>query len=324
MLAAINPYKGVGVIEFFTTLFSRLGALCFGGAAPVSDELQVMALVFLSVSASLIGSMLVFKKMAMMANALCHTILLGIALALLTLRFFTGQVSFSQSLSSLPVILLGALVAALATSFFTELLTHKFKVQEDASIGLIFSTFFAAGIVLVTVYFKNAHIGAEAVMGSIDALCISDVKMIGYLAILNAVIFLAFFRSFLLAAFDPSYAGAVGLRVSFVNHFLMCITAATSIAAFKAVGVLLVLSFFVAPTIIARFFSDRFHKIIIISFVFAAVISLLSVATTRAVLSYYGAALSTAGVAVTLFFVCYLTLALFSKAKDRKIKIRPL
>ena len=68
------------------------------------------------------------------------------------------------------------------------------KVQEDASIGLVFTSLFALGVVLVTLYTKNLHIGTEAIMGNIDALDIDDLSLVGSVALLNLVTFFFFFR----------------------------------------------------------------------------------------------------------------------------------
>src|SRR4029077_18141377 len=103
----------------------------------------------------------------MLANSLSHTILLGIVIA-----FLIGSSSegFHEGRLNLTLLFAAALGSGLLTAVVTEILTKSVKLQEDASLGLVFTTFFALGIVLVNLLARNVHIGAEVVMGNVDAL----------------------------------------------------------------------------------------------------------------------------------------------------------
>ncbi|MCX6987099.1 MAG: metal ABC transporter permease [Chlamydiae bacterium] len=313
-----NPYRDCDFFSFFSVLFIRgLGLLSgqIGIENLASDEIQILVLIGLCLSSAFIGVFLVLKQMTMMANALCHTILLGIVLAFLLLHPFISSHDVAVSFIPLKVLLLASFISALLTTIFTQLLIQVTKVQEDASIGLVFTFLFAIAVVLVTLYTKNMHIGTEAIMGNIDALDVDDVYVVSLVALLNCVVFSIGFKGFTTVTFDPLFAKSVGLSTAFFNYFMMFLTAATCIAAFRAVGVLLVLTFFVGPPLMARFFTNQMKKLVLLSFLIPSVASIASVALSRHILFVYHTPVSTAGLVVCVFTLIYLALILFFPKK---------
>lgn len=152
-------------------------------------------------------------------------------------------------------------------------------------------------------------------MGNIDALDIDDVYVVSLVALLNCVVFSIGFKGFTTVTFDPLFAKSVGLSTTFFNYFMMFLTAATCIAAFRAVGVLLVLTFFVGPPLMARFFTNQMKKLVLLSFLIPSVASIASVALSRHILFVYHTPVSTAGLVVCVFTLIYLALILFFPKK---------
>ena len=318
MILAANPYRDSDIFQFFGVMLNRLWQLVQGNLSLTdlaSDEIQMLVLVGLCFSSALIGAFLVLKKMTMMANALCHTILLGIVIAFILLKPFSLEWGLVSSFLSLKVLIIASLLSGLLTTVLTQILVQVAKVQEDASIGLVFTSLFALGVVLVTLYTKNLHIGTEAIMGNIDALDIDDLSLVGSVALLNLVVFFFFFRGFTTATFDPLFASSIGLPVSWLNYFIMVLTAGTCIAAFRAVGVLLVLTFFVGPPLMARVLTDKLKPLLLLSFVLPAICSIFSVALSRHILVVYQTPISTSGLVVCVFAVMYFLLLLFAPKK---------
>lgn len=315
---AANPYRDSDFFSFFGVMITRFmqalqGRLSFQDLA--SDEIQMLVLIGLCFSSALVGTFLVLKKMTMMANALCHTILLGIVIAFLLLKPFFLDEGLVSSFLSLKVLIVASFLSGLLTTILTQLFIQFARVQEDASIGLVFTSLFALGVVLVTLFTRNVHIGTEAIMGNIDALDKNDLFLVGAVAMMNLVAFLFFFRGFTTATFDPLFAGSIGLPISFLNYFIMVLTAATCIAAFRAVGVLLVLTFFVAPPLMARLLTDRLKTMVLLSFLLPALGSIFSVALSRHILVVYHTPVSTSGLVVCVFAVMYLILLLVAPNK---------
>ncbi len=317
-LALQNPYRESDFFQFFFIFFQRMMELLQGKIGMhqlMSDEIQIFVLWGLCISSALIGSFLVLKKMSMMANALCHTILLGIVIAFIILKPILSQETFSSSFLSLKVMSLASLLSGLLTTVLTQFLVKYLKVQEDASIGLVFTTLFALGIVLVTLFSKSAHLGTEAIMGNIDALDKDDLQLVGVVAAFNLLFFIIFFRGIATSTFDHQFSLSIGFPVSFLNYLVMVLTAATCIASFRAVGVLLVLTFFVGPPLMARLLTNHLKTMILLSFLLPAGLSLASVALSRHILVFYKTPLSTAGLCVCVFSFVYFLLILFAPKK---------
>src|SRR3989338_2937436 len=286
----MNPYWGKDFFEFFSLLFLRLvramkGDLAFCDLA--SDEVQLLVLAGVGISTSLIGNLLILKRMTMLANALSHTILLGLVSAYLFLFPLMGASEEGIGMD-LNLLMAAAFFTSLFTVLSTEFLKRVAKVQEDASIGLVFTTLFALGITAVTLFARNLHLEADAVMGNVDALHLNDLKLVGFVALLNAV----------------------GL--------LLFQTVLTLVGAFRAVGVFLVLALLVFPPLAARRLTHNLGRLFFLSPLLGAAASVLAVALSRHLLSVYHLALSTAGLLVFILGCLYLLLLLPSLTFRKK------
>lgn len=301
----MNPYSGNNFFEFFITLFKRLLAF----EPIVSDELQMLVLICVAISGALVGTFLVLRKMAMLANSLSHTILLGIVLAYLMTR--SGVEGYLPL--NLTAMLIAAVLTGLVTTFLTQFLSSTVRLQEDAANGLVFTTLFALGIVIVTLYTRNAHIGVEVVVGNADALNLKDLALVAIILKVNLFIFAVLYRGYHITTFDPGYARSVGLSCGFFNYLLMVQTSATAVAGFRAVGVLMVLALIVGPALAARHLTNRLLTMLILASCIGSLAALLGVATARHFLSVYGIPLSTAGVTVCWIVILYALSALKTK-----------
>lgn len=308
----MNPYWGNTFFGFFATFITRI----FQGNFFASDEIQIAVLSFVAISCGLIGPFLVLKRMAMFANSLSHTILLGIALAYLFASSFWGGGFFDLS-----TLLIGAFIAALITAFFTEGLVRFFRLQEDASVGLVFTALFALGITVVTLFTRDIHISTEAVMGNVDLLQMGDLKISSLLAVLNFIAIFLFYRQFQLASFDRSLAQTLGCRCGVFHFLLLFLAAATCVGAFRAVGVLLVLAFLVGPYLTVRLFCHRLPWLLFWSSAVGVFASIIGVALARHLLSVYGLALSTGGLVVTCIGFFYVVAVFFKWAICAKLSI---
>lgn len=305
----MNPYTELNFFSFFLVFFSRLSKGFPGGLA--FDEVQLFILIGVAFSGGLVGTFLVLRKMTMLANALSHTILLGIVSAFLI---------FSRSYGPLdiPVLMLSALVTGLFTTFFTTFLTDFLNLQEDASIGLAFTLFFALGILLITLYTRNAHMGTELVMGNTDALQIQDLKFVYAVLGLNVLLFLCFYRAFMVTTFDSYLSFCIGFSPLLFNYLLMVQTSLTAIVTFRAVGVLMLLAFLTAPILIARTWTHSLFKLLFFSGAVGACAAMLGIALSRHILTFYGIGISTGGLIVCLLALFYM-LSLTFRSLNYKI-----
>jgi manganese/zinc/iron transport system permease protein len=322
-LAAVNPYWGKEFGSFFLLFFQRLVEMITGKISLeelASDEVQIFVLGLVGCASALIGSFLVLRKMVMLANSLSHTILLGIVIAYIILIPVASSALIETQGISLQALLIASLLTALLTTLLTQGLTHLMKLQEDASIGLVFTTLFALGVVLVTIFTRNTHIGAEAVMGNADALHIHDLKLIFIIALSDLLLIILLFKEFQLTTFDPGLARSLKVSPTLFSYLLMVMTSATVIGAFRAVGVLLVLAYLVGPVLTARLLTNHLKTMIALSVLIGFVCSLCAVALARHFLSVYHVPLSTSGLVVTLIGFVYLLAVLFAPQKGLVVR----
>ena len=308
-----NPYFDNNFFEFFGTLASRIFAFISGAHLQLAaDELQILVLALIAISASVVGTFLVLRKMTMLTNALSHTILTGVVFAYLFYdlmksgqRFDGADLHFSTLLPDEKLLLGAALFMAFLTTFLTQFLVTKMKLKEDASCGLVFTFLFAVGVIVVTLLSRNAHVGAELLMGNADVLHSDDLAFQFKVTLVNLALIFVLYRAYFVTTFDPIFSHVLGISSLFFGYLLMGQAAITSIAAFRAVGVLLVLAFFVGPPLIVRLWTCRLKPLLMLSFCVGTFVALLGVALSRHLLSYYALPVSTSALIVSLIALIY-------------------
>ncbi len=303
----MNPYSHLNFFQVIS-LFCKRSFLFLTGQLSLSniasDELQIYTLILISAACVLVGTFLVLRRMAMLANSLSHTILFGLVIAFLLFKPQGLNIDFK-------ILIIAALLSGICTALFTGLLTSRFKLQEDASIGLIFTTFFALGILLITLFTRNVHIGVEVITGNVDALHRDDLILSSRIFLLNFGIIALCYRPLKILAFDSTYAATIGIPCTFFHYLLMLLISCTAIAAFRAVGVLLVLALLTGPVLFARLFTHRLFTLMCLGLLISTILSIVSVALSRHLLSYYQMPVATSGLMVTLLALSYSIAALF-------------
>jgi manganese/zinc/iron transport system permease protein len=229
--------------------------------------------VLAATSCGLLGTFLVLRKMSMLGDALSHAVLPGIAIAF----FFTGHRSI------LPMFV-GAAVFGLITTLLVESLNRRWKVQEDASIGIVFTALFALGVVLISAYAGQVDLDQECVLyGEIaftqwDILLIGGQEMgprpvwiLGSVCLLNLLLVVLFYKELVISSFDPALAVSVGINATLVHYLLMGAVSLTTVAAFESVGAILVVALLIVPGATAYLWSDRLPIILALSVLFGVI-----------------------------------------------------
>ena len=286
----MDPYFDSTFLHWFAVLFSRLTS---ARAELFPDEIQLLVMVPFAISASFLGVLLVLKRLTMMTNALSHTMLLGIVLALM----LASDASWAIIVSSVLV--------GLLTAGATQQLTKVRFIREDASNGMVFTAIFALAVTILSVWSRNAHIGPELLMGNPDALQADDIPIVwwaSFLALFGGVMFL---RGFSVAIFDPQFAYMASAHPSLFIHLLLALVAVTSISAFRAVGFVMTLSFFVLPALVAQLWTTSLRGRLLCACGVGAITVLFSVALGRHMLTVYALPVSTGALAATLLALLY-------------------
>ncbi len=301
-IPAMDPYFDATFFGWFSILASRIFSL--HRTEIFADEIQLIVMGLFALSASFLGVLLVLKRLTMMANALSHTMLLGIVVALMMTVSFQGQAIEFLTPPNLAIIVSSVLIGLL-TGFLTEQLARVRTLKEDACNGMVFSALFALGVTLLSVWSRNAHAGVELLMGDPDALQTGDIPIVFYGACLTLAIGCLFLRGFSVAIFDTSFAQMSGFRPSFLHHLLLAQVALTSISAFRAVGFVMTLAFFVIPPLIARLWTKSLRPLLVTSMAVGVGTVVLAVALGRHLLSAYYLPVSTGALAAVLLGILY-------------------
>ena len=203
-----------------------------------------------------LGSFTINRNMGFMADAMAHA----------TLPIIAIGVFFGLSISVLGV------PAAILIALLLGFIIKNTEVGEDTAIGIIFSSFFALGFILISVF--NVSINLEDLLfGQILAVSTFDVFVVLGLFIIVMSIFLIFFKQLLFYSFDPIGAKVRGLNVSFLNYLFLIILSLAIIGSLQTVGIILVLSMLIIPSAAAKLITKTFVNSIIISIVFGLVAS---------------------------------------------------
>ena len=231
-----------------------------------------------SMACSTVGIFLVLRRLSLVGDALSHSVLPGYAAA--ALLFATLD----------PFVMLGgALVAGVLTTWVTHLIRTYTRVPEDAALGVTFTSFFALGIAIIALSGQGFAIDPHIVLyGDLAVALIRTVDLFGsgwrvpeivlhLLALLatNLVVVGLAWRRLKATAFDESFARVIGLRTGLWHALLMTLTAATIVLSFRAVGAILVVALIVVPAAAAYLLTDRLGRMLVISFGLGFVASVL-------------------------------------------------
>ncbi len=226
-------------------------------------EIQLIASA-VAVSCALPGCFLILRRMAMMSDAISHSILVGIAVGFFLIRDLAS-----------PLLVLSAALTGVLTVSLVELLTRTKRVREDAAIGLIFPALFSIGVILISRYAGDVHLDVDAVLlGELAFAPFNRLVVLGVdigpkglylmagILLLNLCFILTFYKELKLSTFDAGLAGALGFSPVAIHYGLMTIVSITAVGAFDAVGSVLVVALMIAPPATAYLITDRLSSLL--------------------------------------------------------------
>lgn len=240
-------------------------------------QLEILLIAVVTAAAcALPGVFLILRRMAMMSDAISHTILLGIVVA-----FF-----ITHDLNS-PLLLIGAALTGVMTVFLVEAVQKTRLVSEDSSIGLIFPLLFSIGVLLISRYAGNVHLDTDAVLlgelafAPFDRLMVNGADIgpkslysMGVILLLNLCYTGLVYKELKIVTFDPLLAAVLGFSPAVIHYSLMTLVSITAVGAFHAVGTILVVALMIGPPAAAYFITERLHHLILVSILFGAVSAL--------------------------------------------------
>jgi manganese/zinc/iron transport system permease protein len=246
----------------------------------------------------MIGNYLILRRMALVGDAISHSVLPGLAIAFL----------LSHSLNTLPMFI-GALGAGIVTTVLIELIHKKSRVKQDSAIGITFSTLFAIGVILISFGQMEAiHLDAECVLYGEIALVPLDLpvqtqlgpgalSVVEKIPLLNSEMFLngnvltiappsvirmavvtgitlllilVFYKELLVTSFDSGLSSSLGINSTVVHYTLMGMLSVIIVSAFEAVGAILVIAMLILPGATASLLAHRLPPMFGITVIHAA------------------------------------------------------
>jgi len=233
-------------------------------------------------SCALPGVFLVLRRQSMLGDALSHTALPGIVAAFLFAHWMraSGWLDADGDGSFHALLVAGAVAAGVLTAFLTETVQKIGRVESSAALGVIYTSLFAFGLLLIRMFADDVHLDADCVLfGTVETVVFntmgeSDIPLAavlnGCVLTVNLGLLLLCYKELQLTTFDPALAETSGIRSSVVHYVLMAVTSVTLVAAFESVGSILVITVLVAPTATAFLLTERMWSLILVSLAVAA------------------------------------------------------
>lgn len=205
-----------------------------------------------------LSAFVTLKGWSLMGDALSHAVLPGVALA-----YILG----------LPFAL-GSFVAGLLSAAAMSAIKAKSKLREDAVLGIVFTTFFALGLLLISLYPSRVDL-KSIVLGNVLSIADGEIVQICAFSAVVLIVLALKWRDLLLFCFDPSQARVQGMRVWLWHALLLTLLSAMAVAALMTVGALLVVAMLITPGATAYLLTDRFTRMMGIAAAFGALSSAL-------------------------------------------------
>lgn len=232
-------------------------------------EIQLIAAV-VAMACAIPGVFLVLRKMALISDAISHSILPGIVIG-----FF-----ITQDLNS-PLLILLAAFTGVITVVLVEYIQKTGLVKEDTAIGLVFPMLFSIGVILIAKNASDVHLDIDAVLlgelafAPFDRVEIGGTDIgpkslwvMGSILITIIVLLFLFFKELKVSTFDAGLAASMGISPVFMHYGLMSVSSITIVGAFDAVGAILVIALMIAPAAAAYLLTTDLKKMIGLSLFF--------------------------------------------------------
>ncbi|QTD41354.1 metal ABC transporter permease [Sporosarcina sp. Te-1] len=209
--------------------------------------------IMVGIICGVIGSFIILRGMALMGDAISHAILPGVAISyMLGINYFYG-----------------AVLTGVLTAFGIGAITQNSRIKSDSSIGLVFSAFFALGIILIN-RAKSATDLTQILFGNVLAVRTSDMWLTLAIGGLVLLIVIIFYKELLVSSFDETMAAAYGLRTRLIHYTIMFLLTLVTVASLQTVGVILVVSLLITPASTAYLLTNRLSVMVILSAIFGA------------------------------------------------------
>ncbi len=214
--------------------------------------------IMVGIICGVIGSFIVLRGMALMGDAISHAVLPGVAISyMLGISYFYG-----------------AVVTGVLTAFGIGAITQNSRIKNDSSIGLVFSAFFALGVILIAKAGSATDL-TQILFGNVLSVRTSDMWLTLVIGAIVIFVVALFFKELLISSFDETMAAAYGLNTRFIHYAIMFLLTLVTVASLQTVGVILVVSMLITPASTAYLLTDRLSVMVVLAAFFGALSSVI-------------------------------------------------
>jgi manganese/zinc/iron transport system permease protein len=239
----------------------------------VFDIWIILTASIIALNSSLIGSFLVLRKLSLIGDALSHAVLPGIVIAFL----LSGEINGFWAL-------IGASIFGMLAVILIDWMNRVGEFSNDSAIGIVYTTLFAIGIILITSKAKNSDIDVDCVLfGDINTIPLLH-KIFGIpypifnlaiiTIIINAIV-LCGLKGFKITSFDKKHAESLGISVTFWSYLLLGLASVSTVFSFESVGAIMVIGLLVIPASVANIMTRKLKHFLIISSIFGVLSSII-------------------------------------------------
>ncbi|MFK8113866.1 MAG: metal ABC transporter permease, partial [Rubripirellula sp.] len=213
------------------------------------DTWIILTAALVSAACAIPGCFLFLRKQSMIADALTHSALPGVVGAFVLAGYFEswGWIDHDGGWAVRQLLMFaGAMAAGLLTAFLTEWVSRTGWIQVDAALGVVFTTLFAIGLIMLRMFADKSDVDLDCVLyGQLETVGLAakvpgEAITCGVMLLINLGLIFVLFKELMITTFDPQLAGALGFRPRLVHYGLMTVTTATVVTAFEVVGSILV------------------------------------------------------------------------------------
>ena len=240
-----------------------------------------------AIPTAILSCFLVLKGWSLMGDAVAHAVLPGVILAYLL---------------GFPYII-GAFIAGMLCAVTTGFISENSRLKEDTVMGVVFSSMFALGIVMMSKIESEVHLD-HILFGDILGITGTDILITGAITLFSLLFLIVKGKDLVLYIFDLQHAKAIGIPIRVLHYCLLALLSITIVSALKAVGMILVIASLIAPGAIAYLITNRFKNMILISLI---INSMCAVAGVYASFFIDSAPAPTIVVMLTIVFVIVFT-----------------
>ncbi|MBP6924332.1 MAG: metal ABC transporter permease [Candidatus Pacebacteria bacterium] len=255
----------------------------------------VLVSTIVGVACAILSCFLVLKGWSLLGDAISHAVLPGVVLA-----YMIG-IPFG----------LGAFVFAMLAVTLIGFIKNNTKIKEDAIMGIVFTTLFALGLMLISKIISSVDL-THVLFGEVLGISDNDAWYTFSILALVSLVVLVFRRTFLVFCFDPTHARALGLPVGFIHYAFLSLLAITITGSIQTVGIILVIAMLITPGSTAFLLTKRFPSMLKIAITISVVSSLVG-----AYSSYYFN-IATGGTIVFVQGCVFLTVFFYQTAVTAK------